>query len=71
MSEEKLPNIIILDIESRNHLEKDCGGDVSKLKIGIAGIKFFSQDKMTFAKLVEGMFKQKYKGSEFPLGKDY
>ncbi len=48
MSEEKLPNIIILDIESRNHLEKDCGGDVSKLKIGIAGIKFFGQDKFLF-----------------------
>jgi len=48
MPEEKLPNIIILDIESRNHLEKDCGGDVSKLKIGIVGIKFFGEDKFLF-----------------------
>lgn len=48
MPEEKLSNIIILDIESRNHLEKDCGGDVSKLKIGIVGIKFFGEDKFLF-----------------------
>jgi hypothetical protein len=48
MSQEKLPNIIIFDIEPRNHLEKDCGGDVSKLKIGIAGIKFFKKDKFSF-----------------------
>jgi len=39
---------IILDIESRNHLEKDCGGDVSKLKIGLAGIKFCSNDEFLF-----------------------
>lgn len=48
MLEEKLPKIAILDIESRNHLEKDCGGDVSKLKIGIVGIKFFGRNDFLF-----------------------
>ena len=39
---------IILDIEPRNHLKRDCGGDVSKLRIGIAGIKFLEQYKFLF-----------------------
>lgn len=39
---------IILDIESKNHLKKDCGGDVSKLKIGLVGVKIFGQDKFLF-----------------------
>lgn len=48
MLEEKLSNIKILDIEPRNHLEKDCDGDVLKLKLGIAGIKFFNKDRFLF-----------------------
>ncbi len=40
--------IIIFDIEPRNHLKKDCGEDISKLKIGLVGIKHFGQDKFLF-----------------------
>ncbi len=39
---------VILDIESRNHLMKDCNGDVSKLVLGVAGIKYLSQDKFLY-----------------------
>lgn len=39
---------IILDIESRNHLQKDCGGDFSKLLIGLTGIKYLEKDTFIF-----------------------
>lgn len=39
---------IILDIESRNHLQKDCGGDASKLRIGLAGVKALGKGEFLF-----------------------
>jgi hypothetical protein len=39
---------IILDVESRNHLQKDCGGDLSQLRIGLAGVKVLGKDKFLF-----------------------
>lgn len=39
---------IILDIESRNHLQKDCGGDVTKLRMGLAGVKALGKDEFLF-----------------------
>jgi len=48
MSEEFLKETLIFDIESRNHLEKDCVGDFSKLELGLAGIKILGKDKFLF-----------------------
>ncbi|GEM_PF-2531706 len=42
------PCQIILDIESRNHLSGDCGGDPSKLLIGLIGVKSLAEDKFYF-----------------------
>ena len=39
---------IILDIESRNHLQKDCGGDVTRLRMGLAGIKTVGREEYLF-----------------------
>jgi hypothetical protein len=39
---------VILDIESKNHLQKECGGDPSKLLIGLAGVKYVGEDKFEF-----------------------
>lgn len=39
---------IILDIEPRNHLQKECGKDSSKLKIGLVGIKILGKNKFLF-----------------------
>lgn len=39
---------IILDVEPRNHLQKDCGGDISKLEIGLVGVKIFEKNKFLF-----------------------
>ena len=39
---------IILDIEPSNHLKKECNGDKSKLKIGLAGIKIFGKEEYYF-----------------------
>ncbi|MFH0869753.1 MAG: hypothetical protein V1866_01705 [archaeon] len=39
---------IIIDIEFANHLEKDCSGNISKLKIGLIGIKYLQKDKYQF-----------------------
>ena len=42
------PNGIVFDVEARNHLEKECQGDVTKLRIGVAGVKFFRGDEYRF-----------------------
>lgn len=39
---------IILDIEARNHLQKDCGGDVSELRVGLAGVKALGKNEFLF-----------------------
>lgn len=39
---------VVLDIESSNHLKRECNGDVTKLKIGIAGIKVLSKNEYYF-----------------------
>lgn len=52
--DEKKPLLIIMDVESSNHLKNDCDGDVTKLKIGLVGIKdvpekhyyFFNEDEI-------------------------
>jgi hypothetical protein len=41
---EKSSGPVILDIEPINHLQHDCGGDYSKLLIGLAGIKYLGKD---------------------------
>lgn len=41
-------DVVILDIESKNHLKKDCRGDFSKLEFGLAGIKAFKKDSFKF-----------------------
>lgn len=43
-----ISRFIIFDTEPINHLHKDCGGDVSKLKLGLAGIKFLQENKFEF-----------------------
>lgn len=43
-----ISRFIIFDTEPSNHLHKDCGGDVSKLKLGLAGIKFLEKNKFEF-----------------------
>lgn len=48
MSEEIIGETLIFDIETRNHLEKDCGGDISKLKLGLAGIKILGENEFLF-----------------------
>lgn len=39
---------IILDIESRNHLKKECGGDVTKLRLGLACVKTLEKEEFIF-----------------------
>lgn len=39
---------VILDIESFNHLKKDCDDDPSKLIIGLVGIKYLGKEKFDF-----------------------
>ena len=43
-----LPEVVIFDIEPYNHLQKDCNGDVSKLKLGLAGLKSLDGSKYFF-----------------------
>jgi len=39
---------LILDIESSNHLHKECDGDVSLLRIGVAGVKVVDEETYRF-----------------------
>jgi hypothetical protein len=47
---EKLPRGIILDTEPSNHLQKECDGDIKKLKLGLVGMKTLELDEFLFFK---------------------
>jgi hypothetical protein len=47
---EEIPEEIILDVESSNHLKKDCYGDYTKLRLGYTGIKHFGKESYKFFK---------------------
>lgn len=39
---------VILDIESKNHLQNDCGGNPLNLLIGLVGVKYLGEDRFKF-----------------------